>query len=98
MRIERRVLNPDGESFVWELVASTRASVIMQSGKEIIVADAPISLMKASVRIRYSKRNCEEIHVGMQLTVDHIVMRIEQVQPDLARHEHVQLVCISDDR
>ncbi|WP_404984116.1 phage head closure protein [Caballeronia sp. LZ034LL] len=95
--IERRVRDADTASIEWELVINPRASVIMQSGKEIIAADAPISIMRASVRIRYSKRLFNIIRQGMRLTVDDVVMRIESVWPDVRRREYIQLICVSDE-
>ncbi|WP_250464083.1 MULTISPECIES: phage head closure protein [unclassified Caballeronia] len=98
VRIERRVRDPNRESIAWELVIKTRAFVIMQSGKEIIAADAPISITRASVRIRYSRIACKAIRQGMRLTVDGLVMRIEQVQPDVDQREYIQLICVTDER
>lgn len=96
-RIERRVRDPNRASIEWKLVIKARAFVIMQSGKEIIAADAPISITRASVRIRYSRSARKAIRQGMRLTVDDLVMRIEQVSPDVARREYIQLVCVSDE-
>jgi SPP1 family predicted phage head-tail adaptor len=98
VRIERRIRDSDRESNDWQLVLTAHARVIMQSGKEIIAADAPISMIKASIWVRYSKRNCTNICEGMRLTVGGLAMRIEQVRPDVARREYVQLICVGDVR
>lgn len=96
--IERRVVDPDGESILWQCVADRRASVRMMSGKEIVAADAPVSKVRASVRIRYRKALRQILRAGMRVTVDDLVMRIEAVQPDLARCEHIDLICVLDER
>lgn len=94
VRIERRVTASKGGAIEWELVAKTKANVLMLSGRELLAADAPIGLVRASVRVRYRK----DIRKGMRITIDDLVMRIEAVLPDLTRREHVGLVCVSDER
>lgn len=96
--IERRVVDPDAESISWEVVADRKASVRMLSGKEIIAADALVSKVRASVRIRYRKALRQILRAGMRVRVDDMVMGIEAVQPDLARREHIDLVCVFDER
>ena len=94
VRIERRAAKPCGESIEWELVSATWANVRFLSGREVIAGDAPISRVSASVRLRYRKG----IREGMRVTIDDLILRIEAVLPDLARREHIDLVCVSDER
>ncbi|SAK69511.1 Phage head-tail joining protein [Caballeronia pedi] len=96
--IERRVMDPDAESITWEPVVDRKAYVRMLSGKEVIAADAPLSAVKASVRIRYRRALCTILRPGMRAKVDDMVMRIETVQPDLVNREHIDLVCVIDER
>lgn len=93
VRIERHSANQHDELVEWELVTHTRGHVRFLSGKEAMAADASISRVRASVRIRYRNGIC----AGMRLTVDDLTMRIEAVLPDLMRREHIDLVCVSDE-
>ncbi len=61
------------------------------TGLGAIKADADVSLLKASVRIRY--RN--DISDAMRIVYAGAVFDIKAVIPDLDRREHVDLVCQS---
>lgn len=93
VRIERRARCATDEAMEWRLVTTTWAHVRMLNGKQALVADAPVSCVRASVRIRYIKGLC----AGMRVTVDDFIMRIEAVLPDMMRRDHIDLVCVSDE-
>lgn len=73
----------------WQVVAMVWASIRHQSGAEAIKADAPISAVKASIRIRYRTGLDASMRVLHGATIYHI----KAVLPDLARREYVDLVC-----
>ncbi|WP_250483298.1 phage head closure protein [Caballeronia sp. GaOx3] len=96
--IERRVVDPNAESITWEPVVDRKAYVRTLSGKEVIAADALVSAVKASVRIRYRRGLSTILRPGMRAKVGDLVMRVETVQPDLVNREHIDLVCVIDER
>ena len=73
----------------WTTFATVRADVRHLSGTETIKADAVASVVKASVRVRW----LEGVKAGMRVKVGGAVYEIRAVLPDVARREHVDLVC-----
>ena len=75
---------PDG----WETHATVWANVKHLSGSEAIKADAEVSTVRASIRIRFRS----DITAGMRVLIGLAVYQIEAVMPDMARREFVDLV------
>ena len=72
----------------WETHATVWANVKHLSGSEAIKADAEVSTVRASIRIRFRSDITEGIRVLIGLAGD----QIEAVMPDVARREFVDLV------
>jgi len=73
----------------WTDVATVWADIRMKSGLESIKAGAPVSVVQASVRIRYRTG----INAGMRVLVDSVPYEVLAVQPDVGGREYVDLVC-----
>lgn len=73
----------------WTDVATVWADIRMKSGLESIKAGAPVSVVQASVRIRYRAG----LHAGMRLVHNLQAYEILAVQPDIGGREYVDLVC-----
>lgn len=65
------------------------ANIKHQTGSQAIKADAPVSTVRASIRIRY----CTDIDAGMRVVHRSTIYDIQAVLPDEVRREHVDLVC-----
>lgn len=75
---------PDG----WETHATVWANVKHLSGSEAIRADAEVSTVRASIRIRFRS----DITAGMRVLIGAAVYDVEAVLPDMMRREFVDLV------
>ncbi len=73
----------------WTDVATVWADIRMKSGLESIKAGAPVSVVQASVRIRYRSG----VNAGMRLIHNLQAYEILAVQPDVGGREYVDLVC-----
>jgi len=73
----------------WETHATVWANVKHLSGSEAIKADAEVSTVRASIRIRYRS----DITAGMRVLIGAAVYDIEAVLSDTARREFVDLAC-----
>ena len=73
----------------WAPVAMLWGNVRHLSGSEAIKADAVTSTVRASIRIRWRTG----IDAGMRVKVGAAVYEIKAVLPEMARREHVDLVC-----
>lgn len=73
----------------WEDIASVWADFRHKSGAETIRADAEISTVRASVRIRWRT----DIDAGMRVRVNGAYYDIEAVLADMAKREYVDIVC-----
>jgi len=73
----------------WELVATVWASIKNLSGLGAIKADAAVSTVKTSIRIRWRT----DVTAGMRVVHGATVYRIEAVLPDVQGREWVDLVC-----
>lgn len=73
----------------WTDVASVWADIRMKSGLESIKAGAPVSVVPASIRIRYRAG----VNAGMRVLVDAVPYEVLAVQPDVGGREYVDLVC-----
>lgn len=73
----------------WEVYARLWANIRHPNGSESIKADAPVSKVQASIRIRFR----QDITGGMQVRYRGTVYDIKAPLPDLERQEFVDLVC-----
>lgn len=73
----------------WTDVATVWADIRMKSGLEAIKAGASVSVVQASIRIRYRAG----INAGMRVVHNLHVYEILAVQPDVGGREYVDLVC-----
>lgn len=73
----------------WVEVAKPWASIKHPSGLSAIKADAPTSVVRASIRIRYRT----DVLPGMRALHGATVYDIKAVLPDEVKREHVDLVC-----
>ncbi len=72
----------------WTDVATLWADIRMKSGLESIKAGAPVSVVQASIRVRYRAG----ITAGMRLTHNLQAFNIVAVMPDVGGREYVDLV------
>ncbi|SFB74192.1 phage head-tail adaptor, putative, SPP1 family [Polaromonas sp. OV174] len=73
----------------WADVAKVWANVRYLSGIQTIKSDAPVSIAKASIRIR--RRT--DVVAGMRALLGETVFEIKAVLPDEQGREFVDLVC-----
>ena len=73
----------------WTDVATLWADIRMKSGLESIKAGAPVSVVQASIRVRYRAG----ITAGMRVVHNLTAYEILAVQPDVGGREYVDLVC-----
>ena len=73
----------------WETHATVWANVKHLSGSEAIKADAEVSTVRASIRIRFRS----DITAGMRVLIGLAAYEILAVQPDVAGRVYVDLVC-----
>ena len=73
----------------WTDVATVWADIRMKSGLEAIKAGASVSVVQASIRIRYRAG----INAGMRIVHNLTAYEILAVQPDVGGREYVDLVC-----
>lgn len=73
----------------WTDVATLWADIRMKSGLESIKAGAPVSVVQASIRVRYRAG----ITAGMRLVHNLQAYNIVAVLPDVGAREYVDLVC-----
>lgn len=74
---------------VWEDVASVWANVRYLNGTETVKADSPVSVAKASIRIRRRAG----ITAGMRATLGTTYFDIKAVLPDEVYRDRVDLAC-----
>lgn len=72
----------------WTDVATLWADIRMKSGLESIKAGAPVSVVQASIRVRYRAG----ITAGMRLVHNLQAFNITAVLPDVGGREYVDLV------
>lgn len=73
----------------WQLHARVWANIRHVNGSQAIKADAPVSTVRASIRIRFRM----DLDAGMRVHYKDTVYDIQAVLPDLENQEHVDLVC-----
>ena len=72
----------------WTDVATVWADIRMKSGLEAIKAGASVSVVQASIRVRYRAG----INAGMRIVHNLTAYNITAVQPDVGGREFVDLV------
>ena len=72
----------------WTDVATLWADIRMKSGLESIKAGASVSVVQASIRVRYRSG----ITAGMRIVCNLVVYEIKAVMPDVGGREFVDLV------
>lgn len=73
----------------WTDVATVWADIRMESGLESIKAGAPVSVVQASIRVRYRAG----ITAGMRIVHNLQAYNITAVMPDVGAREYIDLVC-----
>ena len=73
----------------WTELAAVWADIRHLGGLETIKAGALTSIVSASIRMRYR----DDLTSGMRVVYGPTTYEIESVLPDLARKQHVDLVC-----
>lgn len=73
----------------WQDVATVWANVLHKSGLETMKADAPASVVQASIRIRWRT----DIDATMRVLVGLSAYQVRAVLPDMVGRDHVDLVC-----
>ncbi|KIF83565.1 phage head closure protein [Noviherbaspirillum autotrophicum] len=73
----------------WADVADLWADIRYQTGMETVKAGAEASITRVSIRIRHR----DDINAGMRVIHGGIIYNIKAVLPDVARKQHVDLVC-----
>ena len=72
----------------WTDVATVWADIRMKSGLEAIKAGAPVSVVQASIRVRYRAG----ITAGMRIVHNLQAFNIVAVMPDVGGREYVDLI------
>lgn len=73
----------------WVKVADLWADIRMKSGLEAIKAGAPVSVVAASIRIRYRAG----VNAGMRVVHNLVAYNIVAVMPDVSGREFLDLAC-----
>jgi SPP1 family predicted phage head-tail adaptor len=73
----------------WTNHAVVWADVRLKSGLQALKADADVSVVQASIRIRYRA----DIHAGMRVSQGSTVYEILAVLPDVSGRQYTDLVC-----
>lgn len=73
----------------WTDVATVWADIRLRSGLESIKAGAPVSVVQASIRIRYRAG----VNAGMRVVHNLQAFNIVAVMPDVGGRGYVDLVC-----
>lgn len=81
--------NDWGESIGWVDVDTVWANIAHKSGLESVKSDTDVSIVTASIRVRYR----EDITAGMRVVHRNLIYDIRAVLPDAVGREYVDLVC-----
>lgn len=73
----------------WTDVVALWANVKYERGLEYLKAGTEVSLSRCSIRIRYRAG----VTAGMRVKLGIDIFNIMAVQPDMGRHEFIDLVC-----
>lgn len=72
----------------WATLRQEWANVRHQSGAEAIKAGAVVSVVQASIRVRW----CTDLTAGMRVLAGSVVYEIKAVLPEMGRREFVDIV------
>lgn len=73
----------------WSTVAELWAHILHSSGLETIKAGAEMSVVRASIRVRYTR----QISAGMRVVADSFTYNVVAVLPDLGGKQYTDLTC-----
>ena len=73
----------------WTDVATVWGDIRMKSGLESIKAGAPVSVVAASIRIRYRS----DVNAGMRVVHNLVAYEIKAVMPDVSGRQFLDLAC-----
>ena len=73
----------------WQTVATVWASIIKKSGLETIRSNMEMSIVQASIRVRYRT----DIKANMRVVYLNEVFDIRAVMPDTAKRKYADLLC-----
>jgi SPP1 family predicted phage head-tail adaptor len=73
----------------WTDVATVWGDIRMKSGLESIKAGAPVSVVPASIRIRYRVG----VNAGMRVVHNLVAYEIKAVMPDVSGRVYLDLAC-----
>ena len=73
----------------WSLVAELWAHILHSSGIETIKAGAEMSIVRASIRVRYTR----QITAGMRVLADGYTYNVVAVLPDMEGKQFTDLTC-----
>ena len=73
----------------WTDIATLWADIRMKSGLESIKAGAPVSVVPASIRIRYRSG----VNAGMRVVHNLVAYEIKAVMPDVSGRVFLDLAC-----
>lgn len=73
----------------WTDVATVWGDIRMKSGLESIKAGAPVSVVPASIRIRYRSG----VNAGMRVVHNLVAYEIKAVMPDASGRVYLDLAC-----
>jgi SPP1 family predicted phage head-tail adaptor len=95
-RVTFKQQSTDGDALgqpleVWNEVCKARANIKHLSGMETIKGDSPASIVKASIRVRYSYKN--RVTAGMRAYNGATVYEIKALIPDEEGKRHLDITC-----
>lgn len=73
----------------WSTVAELWAHILHSSGLETLKAGAEMSVVRASIRVRYTR----QISAGMRVVADSFTYNVVAVLPDLKGKQYTDLTC-----
>ena len=73
----------------WSLVAELWAHILHSSGIEMVKAGAEMSIVRASIRVRYTR----QITAGMRVLADGYTYNVVAVLPDMEGKQFTDLTC-----
>ena len=74
-----------------DIAQNISASIIHQTGLQVLKAGAEVSIVKSSIRVRY----ITGITAGMRIVHGSTIYDIKAVLPDLEKKQHVDFICES---
>jgi SPP1 family predicted phage head-tail adaptor len=72
---------------------SIAANILKPTGAQMVKSDAPVSVVKVSIRIRYEMWKKLAVDAGMRAVHGDTIYDIKAVLPDEVARQHADLVC-----